>query len=107
MGQAAEAEPLFRHALAISERAYGPELPDVATLLNNLASCLYQIGRLAEGEPLFCRALGILRRFQKSTGYIHPNFRLSLRNYISCLHHLGLSEPEIQQRIQEFQPPQE
>ena len=32
-----EAEPLFRRALAIDEASYGPDHPEVATSLNNLA----------------------------------------------------------------------
>ena len=40
-GKYAEAEPLYQRALAIWEKALGPEHPDVATSLNNLAA-LYQ-----------------------------------------------------------------
>jgi Tetratricopeptide repeat len=36
VGRDAEAEPLFKRALAIDEKAAGPENPAVATLLNNL-----------------------------------------------------------------------
>jgi hypothetical protein len=36
VGRDAEAEPLFKRALAIYEKAAGPENPAVATLLNNL-----------------------------------------------------------------------
>jgi len=35
--QYAKAEPLYNRALAIREKALGPEHPDVATSLNNLA----------------------------------------------------------------------
>jgi hypothetical protein len=35
-GQYAQAEPLHRRALAIREKALGPDHPDVATTLNNL-----------------------------------------------------------------------
>ena len=55
----AEAEPLFRRALAIDEASYGPDHPDVATDLNNLAALLQATNRLAEAEPLFRRALAI------------------------------------------------
>ena len=40
-GRYAKAEPLYQRALAIREKALGPEHPDVATSLNNLAA-LYQ-----------------------------------------------------------------
>ena len=33
----AEAEPLYRRALAITEKSFGPERPAVAIRLNNLA----------------------------------------------------------------------
>ncbi|MCV4691476.1 tetratricopeptide repeat protein, partial [Escherichia coli] len=36
-GQYALAEPLFKRSLAITEKALGPDHPDVATSLNNLA----------------------------------------------------------------------
>lgn len=36
-GAYAEAQALLERALAISEKALGPEHPDVARLLNNLA----------------------------------------------------------------------
>jgi hypothetical protein len=35
-----EAEPLMRRALEIGEASYGPEHPDVAAYLNNLAQLL-------------------------------------------------------------------
>jgi Tetratricopeptide repeat len=35
-----EAEPLMRRALRIHEQSYGPDHPDVATGLNNLALLL-------------------------------------------------------------------
>jgi tetratricopeptide (TPR) repeat protein len=55
----AEAEPLMRRALAIEERSYGRDHPNVAIRLNNLASLLYARNRLAEAEPLMRRALAI------------------------------------------------
>ncbi|MGH8500651.1 MAG: tetratricopeptide repeat protein, partial [Methylococcales bacterium] len=36
-GQYGQAEPLYQRSLAISEKALGPDHPDVATSLNNLA----------------------------------------------------------------------
>jgi hypothetical protein len=40
MGKLAEAEEPQRRALAIGEKALGPDHPDVATWVNNLASLL-------------------------------------------------------------------
>jgi hypothetical protein len=43
----AEAEPLYRRALAITEKSFGPEHPDVAIRLNNLALLLGDTNRPA------------------------------------------------------------
>ena len=49
----------MRRALAIDEQSYGPDHPNVATDLNNLAQLLQATNRLAEAEPLMRRALAI------------------------------------------------
>ena len=58
-GKYAEAEPLYQRALAIREKALGPEHPDVANSLNNLAVLYRAQGKYAEAEPLYQRALAI------------------------------------------------
>jgi hypothetical protein len=45
-GDFAGAEPLYARALAIREKAFGPEHPDTAASLNNLAGLLYARGDL-------------------------------------------------------------
>ena len=40
-GKYAEAGPLYERSLAIREKVLGPDHPDVATSLNNLAIGLY------------------------------------------------------------------
>jgi len=58
-GHYAEAEPLYKKALAIRKNTFGPAHPDVGASLNNLA-VLYSIqGRYADAEPLYERALAI------------------------------------------------
>ena len=42
----------MRRALAIDEHSFGPDHPNVATDLNNLAQLLKATNRLAEAEPL-------------------------------------------------------
>ena len=69
-GRYAEAEPLYKRALAIGEKALGPDHPDVAQSLNNLASCTTHQGRYAEAEPLYKRALAIR---EKALGPDHPD----------------------------------
>ena len=54
-----QAEPLLRRALAITEKTLGPEHPDTATTLNNLATFYTTTGAPAQAEPLYHRALAI------------------------------------------------
>ena len=55
-GRYADAEPLYKRALAIRERALDPDHPDVAQSLNNLADLYSAQGRQADAEPLYKRA---------------------------------------------------
>ena len=48
----------MRRALAIDEASYGPDHPNVASDLNNLAQLLQATNRLGEAEPLMRRATG-------------------------------------------------
>ena len=69
-GKYAEAEPLYRRAIAIGEKTLGAGHPDVAKWYNNLAA-LYEIqGKYAEAEPLFRRAIAI---GEKALGAEHPD----------------------------------
>jgi tetratricopeptide (TPR) repeat protein len=97
----AEAEPLFRRALAIDEAAYGATHPSVATDLNNLASLLQDTNRLEEAEPLMRRMVSILKHFNDSTGHEYPHWRVALANYIGLLQAMGLSQEEIARRPQD------
>ena len=72
-----EAEPLHRRALRIWEKALGPEHPDVATSLDNLAALYYAQGKYAEAVPLCRRALGIK---EKALGPEHPDVANCLNN---------------------------
>lgn len=55
----AEAERLFREALEISEKAYGPEHRETATCLDNLATCLRKQGRYIDAVTFCSRSLSI------------------------------------------------
>ena len=92
----AEAEPLYRRALAIFEKSHGPEHPNVASGLNNLAELLRATNRLAEAEPLYRRALAILAQFRRATGHVHPYFEAGASNYFQALTDLGRSKTEIE-----------
>ena len=78
----AEAEPLYRRSLAIREEALGPEHPDVAMSLNNLAVLYREQGQYPQAEPLFQRTLEVL---EKSLGPEHPNVAATLENYAELL----------------------
>jgi tetratricopeptide (TPR) repeat protein/transcriptional regulator with XRE-family HTH domain len=53
------AEPLYLQALHIREQQLGPDHPDTAQSLNNLALLYYKQGRYTQAEPLYLRALRI------------------------------------------------
>ena len=98
----------MRRALAIDEKSYGADHPDVATDLNNLAQLLQDTNRLAEAEnhpavalclnnlatlmketnrvaeaePLMRRALAIT---EKSYGEDHPDVALRLNNLATLM----------------------
>ena len=88
-GQAAftAAEPLLRRALAIRQRALGPEHPLTAASLNNLALLLRNQGDLAAARPLFERALAIT---EKALGPEHPHTAVGLHNLALLLGAQGL-----------------
>jgi hypothetical protein len=68
----------MRRALAIDEKSLGPEHPNVARDLNNLAVLLEEgFGQYAESEKLKRRALAIN---EKSFGPEHPNVARDLNN---------------------------
>ena len=76
-GRYADAEPLYKRALAIREKALGPDHPWLATSLNNLAMLYFKQGRYAEAEPLSKRSLAI---GEKALGTDHPDVATWLNN---------------------------
>jgi tetratricopeptide (TPR) repeat protein len=84
-GRYPDAEPLYQRALAIWERALGPEHPNVALNLN-LALLYHAQGRYAKAEPLYKRALVIEK---KALGPEHPNVAQSLNNLAELYHAQG------------------
>ncbi len=85
-GRYADAEPLYKRALAIWEKALGPESPEVATSLNNVASLYQAQGKYADAEPLFTRSLAIA---EKALGPEHPQVAASLNNLALLYKHQG------------------
>ena len=50
-GKYREAEPLFVRALAIKEKIFGPEHPETAASLNDLAEVLRKLAQFTRAEP--------------------------------------------------------
>ena len=86
MGRYGEAEPLYQRALAIYEEQLGPDHPDTATNLNNLASLYDSMGRYGEAEPLYQRALAI---GEAQLGPDHPSTAISLNNLAELYDSMG------------------
>jgi tetratricopeptide (TPR) repeat protein len=86
-------EQLSRRALAIGEKSYGPNHPNVAAILSNLAGLLCVTNRPAEAEPLYRRALAIN---EKAYGLDQPEVAIALNNLAELLrdtHRLAQAEP--------------
>jgi len=89
----AEAEPMYRRAFAITEASFGPDHPNIAIDLNNLAQLLQATDRLAESEPMYRRALAI---DEASFGPDHPNVARDLNNLaflLQATNRLAEAEP--------------
>ena len=87
------AEQYSRRALAIAEASLPPNDTRAATLLNNLATLLYETNRPGEAEPLMRRALAI---DEANLGRDHPNVAIRLNNLATLLYRtnrLGDAEP--------------
>jgi tetratricopeptide (TPR) repeat protein len=86
LGAYAPARPLYELALAIREKALGPDHPDTATSLNNLALLLRAQGDFAAARPLYERTLAIV---EKALGPDHPDTATRLNNLASLLYAQG------------------
>ena len=76
----------YKRSLAIREKALGPEHPDVAQSLNNLAELYRAQGKYAEAEPLYKRSLAIR---EKTLGPEHPDIAKSLSNLAALYYTQG------------------
>jgi CHAT domain-containing protein len=85
-GRYQQAIPLAQRALAIREKALGPEHPDTAAALNNLAALYRATGAYAKAEPLYQRALTIT---EKAPGPEHLDTAGSLNNLALLYHATG------------------
>ena len=65
----------------------GPDHPDTARSLNNLALLYVSQGAYAKAEPLFLRALAIM---EKALGPDRPNIAFSLNNLYTAINNLAI-----------------
>jgi len=73
-------------ALAIHERVLGPEHPDTAQSLNNLAILYHNQGKDEQAEPLYQRALAI---YERMLGPEHPYTKATQKSYAELLQKMG------------------
>ncbi|MFY9663210.1 MAG: FxSxx-COOH system tetratricopeptide repeat protein [Candidatus Cybelea sp.] len=91
-GEYRASEQLQARALAIREKLFGPDHPDVSDGLTNLGIALGEQGRLVEAVPLFERALEIR---EKALGPEGPSVAGALLNLAHGYHEQGrFSEAE-------------
>ena len=76
-GNYESAKPLYERSLAIREKTFGKEHPDVAESLNNLAELYRTQGDYESAKPLYERSFAI---FEKTFGKEHPHVAQSLNN---------------------------
>jgi tetratricopeptide (TPR) repeat protein len=85
----AEAEPLLREALSISESALGSDHPDMSRRNNDLGLMLWTTGRHAEAEPFFRSAI---TKAENTQGREHPDVAGALNNLARLLNDTGRRE---------------
>jgi tetratricopeptide (TPR) repeat protein len=81
-GKYGDAVPLYQRALAILEKAVGPDHSNVATIVDNIAGLLQSQGTFEDALPLYQRALAIRR---KARGPDHSNTATSVNNMAGLL----------------------
>ena len=86
-----------KKALEVAEQNVGPDHPDVATSLNNLAELYRTQGQYAQAEPLYKRSLAIR---EKVLGPDHPDVAVSLENlaYLYRVTHRDAEAEPLEQR---------
>ena len=72
--------------MKIREKQLGPEHPDTAASLNNLAKLYEHMGDYGKAEPLYQRSLKIM---EKQLGPEHPDTAASLNNLATLYQDMG------------------
>ena len=82
LGQYEKSEAGFRQAIDIAEKAYGPDTPESAVVLDNLGNLYLEQRRYAQAEPLKRHAL---ETFQNTTGADSADTMTSMQNLAAVL----------------------
>jgi len=88
-GRYSEAEPYAKEALKLVTEEFGPNDPNTAALLDNLAFLYYTQGHYAEAAPLYQRSLAIK---EKALGPKHPDVAQSLETYAALLRQIARTD---------------
>jgi hypothetical protein len=99
-----EAEAPMRRALAIDEASYGPDHPNVAIRLNNLAQLLKATNRTSEAEDPMRRCVAIFLNFTRQTSHEHPHLRPAVKNYNQLLIALKLPPDQLLEKLATLGP---
>ncbi|GEM_PF-1793596 len=99
------AESLLTRTLAVLERVAGPDHPDVASTLNNLAVLYLSSGRIEQAEPAARRVAEILVATNVKVGKPHPYTTAALNNYAAILAGRGNSQSQIMEEIKAIVAP--
>ena len=86
VGQYEQARVVLEHALALCDRAYGPENPRRSAIANNLGRALKRLGNLTEARAYFEDALGL---DEAVYGASHPHVAEVVNNYGTVLYETG------------------
>jgi hypothetical protein len=86
----------MRRALAIDEASFGPEHPNVARDLNNLARLLQDTDRAADAEPRMRRAFVVVAQ---ALGREHPTAKMVRGNYAELVRAQGGDVEHALQRL--------
>jgi tetratricopeptide (TPR) repeat protein len=95
------ATKIAEKSLEVAEKTFGPDHPNVATSLTNLAVLYDSQGKYAEAEPLYLRSLAI---WVTRLGPDHPNVATCLNNLAALYRKIGKKEEasKLEERAQKI-----
>lgn len=99
-GATEDAEKLLRKTLVFIEKAVGPDHPDIASTLNNLAVLYLTTQRLALAEPVSKRVAEIMLKVSASQQKPHPFTSSALNNYAAVMTAQGKQPQEVMAALQ-------